>query len=611
MLGTMKKIYIIFMFILCMSWQSNYAMQDTDTDDICIPTPHDIELCISIKRQPSDINNVKNILTRYKNPNARDALGRTALYHALNLQQQTDRIALARLLIQHGANIRKRTGYITPLHQALVSGLDDLALEMIDNSDVNAQLANGLSPLHLAIMTRKFNLASRLIARGADVNAIADGYTPLAFARIRQSPEIVNFLLSKITPAPLPPVSDNSWHQHEPIEAQTSVPNPRIAQLPVIRSAPSSAPIPATTTSESEETEIEQSIETNQENKNDPAFLAVWYDKHIKLKHLIAQGIPLTYRNENGETLLHICWSGAIAQILLENGVDPHAKATKGPHRGKTALALAQQYNQMDKVTAIGLHIEKNTPKNNISSNSRNSFFDAMLQGNSSEAAALLRQGGISMLDRCDRRSAIFTAIREDRLPVLEELLRQGISLASQSSAWGQSLLHLCTSGQTAEFLLTQAHIDPHVKISRGSDEGKTALEVALLKGQTDKAAAISRFLEQCSDTRPPAIPNTAASISPASPQNPDPTMEKFLHEIEQATRNNNVASPLPTAQARPPETSPATKRSLLRSSNDGGLVQASDRLLNNFWESPERPAPPSPLYFDPPPLTNEADSLY
>jgi len=100
------------------------------------------------------------------NATTREAMKVTPLQSAAAARQ----VDIARLLIDHGANVNARqveSGF-TPLHEAAANGQVDLASLLLDRgADVNARMNDGRTPLGFALECHQTEMATFLRARGA------------------------------------------------------------------------------------------------------------------------------------------------------------------------------------------------------------------------------------------------------------------------------------------------------------------------------------------------------------------------------------------------------------------------------------------------------------
>lgn len=126
--------------------------------------------------------------------NAVDESGATALHMAVTGGLEE----LARLLIDYGADVNRKTGYhkLTPLHQAASGGYINLVKLLLEKgADVNAASAAWWTPLHAA---KNKETAEILVENGANVNALSEkGLSPLSEAVSMGDIELSKFLVEK------------------------------------------------------------------------------------------------------------------------------------------------------------------------------------------------------------------------------------------------------------------------------------------------------------------------------------------------------------------------------------------------------------------------------
>jgi uncharacterized protein len=103
-------------------------------------------------------------------------------------------------LLANGAEVNvasRESMKVTPLHSAAAARQAGIARLLIEHgANVNArQIELGFTPLHEAAGNGDLEFAELLLARGADVNArMTDGKTPLAYALERKQNEMAEFL---------------------------------------------------------------------------------------------------------------------------------------------------------------------------------------------------------------------------------------------------------------------------------------------------------------------------------------------------------------------------------------------------------------------------------
>src|SRR3954468_3488779 len=117
------------------------------------------------------------------------ALGVVSVAFAGPLQDaaKVGNMALARQLIDQGADLNARAGFGTALHWAILNGHDDVAALFIERgADVNISTNTLGAPLHSAAAAGDTTITLVLLERGANVNARrGDLFTPLHIAAQR------------------------------------------------------------------------------------------------------------------------------------------------------------------------------------------------------------------------------------------------------------------------------------------------------------------------------------------------------------------------------------------------------------------------------------------
>ena len=112
----------------------------------------------------------------------------------LHVASRRNRIEIAKLLIDRGADVEAKVDGWTPLHLASYWNRIETAKLLLERgADVNAKDNEGATPLHLASWNNCIEIAKLLIDAGADVRAEDnEGRTPLHRARTPQMIAILN-----------------------------------------------------------------------------------------------------------------------------------------------------------------------------------------------------------------------------------------------------------------------------------------------------------------------------------------------------------------------------------------------------------------------------------
>jgi ankyrin repeat protein len=127
-----------------------------------------------------------------------DSLGFAGELTPLHLASEKGHEDVARLLLEHGADITLQSGDgSTPLHYALNYDNNEVAHLLLEHgADSTAQDYDGWTPLHLASISKYDYEARLLLEHGADIAAQTnEGFTPLHFASEGGYENIVRFLL--------------------------------------------------------------------------------------------------------------------------------------------------------------------------------------------------------------------------------------------------------------------------------------------------------------------------------------------------------------------------------------------------------------------------------
>ena len=219
-----------------------------------------------------------------------------------------DRMELVRLLVEHGADVTARSGYVgwTPLHLASYIGHDvQLARFLVEHgADVTAQDNDGSTPLFKASLNDNVDLMRFLVEHGAEVIAQNKyGSTPLheASESTRSNLELVQFLVDHGAD-----VVARSKKGRTPLHqaAQSHRDNTDLARFLVEHGAD------VTVRDKDGSTPLHQALSRG----------------HVDLtRFLVEHGADVTAQDKDGSTPLHmasLCGHVNLVEFLIEHGAD-------------------------------------------------------------------------------------------------------------------------------------------------------------------------------------------------------------------------------------------------------------------------------------------------
>lgn len=246
--------------------------------------------------------------------------GRTALHYAVS----GDHLKAVKLLIEKGADINghKDSPY-TPLHMAARNGSEEMVdLLLSKGADVNILSSSG-SPLHSAAFSGNTNIILKLLMSGADINAVLTsfGWTPLHQAALSGWYDATEVLVEK-------GIKLNIVDKR----GMTAL---HYAVMTGNREAEKVAVLLLKSGAEFNTTAIDGST---------PLLTAVQKGKDEAVELFLAKGADINPKDiETQRTMLHfaaIHGYGNIAGLLIENGIDIHAR----DQYGRTALDYAEKH---------------------------------------------------------------------------------------------------------------------------------------------------------------------------------------------------------------------------------------------------------------------------
>ena len=161
----------------------------------------------------ADVNAVgPSVVLVRETPHTTNPSGDTALTYAAVALVGEDSVAMARLLIEKGADVNAvDTNGDTALAYAVRFNKVELVLELLSTANIDVNKGN-IPPLTASAMKGSVAIARLLIEKGADVNAVdTNGDTALAYAVLANKVELVLELLSAanidVNKGELPPLS--------------------------------------------------------------------------------------------------------------------------------------------------------------------------------------------------------------------------------------------------------------------------------------------------------------------------------------------------------------------------------------------------------------------
>jgi ankyrin repeat protein len=159
--------------------------------------------CISSERalieatQNSDLKQVRKLISKGADVNARDDDGQSSLHHACYLGN----FEIVKSLVTNGANVNIEVPKfgLTPLHGATMNGDIKTVKFLIEhNAKLNAKDIKGGTPIFAACWIGKLSVVKYLVEKGAEIDITTnDGATVLHYASQSGNLDLVKFLTSK------------------------------------------------------------------------------------------------------------------------------------------------------------------------------------------------------------------------------------------------------------------------------------------------------------------------------------------------------------------------------------------------------------------------------
>ena len=175
--------------------EGNVALQSNSTSPDVNAKDERGRTQLHLAARRGDLENVKSLISKGANVNARDEYGDTPLLDTKNVE-------VVKYLVSQGANVNtsNKNGF-TLLHTAAYEGDVDVVKFLISKgANVNAKNIDGTTPLlHTRASSEYLETVKILVLAGADVNAKDNrgNYTPLFWAAHYGNIEVAKFLISK------------------------------------------------------------------------------------------------------------------------------------------------------------------------------------------------------------------------------------------------------------------------------------------------------------------------------------------------------------------------------------------------------------------------------
>lgn len=350
--------------------------------------------------------------------NTRDAKGNTSLHLVMPLNTREEGM---RLLLQKGADPNTKDSFgDAPIHIALRLNMsvDILKLLLANNADINLRNSTGQSPLHTAIELARIEHIPALLERGADIFATdIKGITPFDLA-IGKGRELTKTLLTRKNISG----SDNRGNTILHIALEAKAPG-----------------------------EI--------------------------IRLLIEEGVPISSRNKQGETALHIAVRDnhkEAGELLILNGADLFATDANGIN--PINIAAFSKTGFPDWIL------------NSVSMESRdgqgNSILHYMANWRRDDLIPLLIARGMTAdMRNATGETALFSAVKGDSPSTVEVLLGAGANPLARDSL-GNSALHAAVRWNAKN--AAQTLMDKGVDVNARNMSGKTALHEAIRLGMTE-----------------------------------------------------------------------------------------------------------------------------
>ncbi|MBM9538543.1 ankyrin repeat domain-containing protein [Desulfobulbus alkaliphilus] len=467
------------------------------------------------------------LLIQGANPNS---TGRVTWRAPIILAAENDNAAMARILIEAGADVHARgRGMTTALHLMAFSGSKELAgLLMHKGISIEVETSNGQrplhyaasgdqkglaellissgaqidvkdnrgqTPLHLAVINRHRHLAELLISSGADVNAVADtGRTPLHFAtQLEQDADAwVDILLAAGADAA---IADGNGNY--PFDLAVRAESADIARKLFVEAIDleqdlgrGSRRLHRASAGGQEalvELFLDLVVDVNAQNQNQetPLHLAAYRGSLEVVSKLLAAGADPNLTDRHGTAPMHIAMDRhdlPLFRLLVDHEADPDLSN----RRGLTPLMQTMDSAQAEPVIALAMAkvlLDSGADLSIQDSRGWTPVQAAVFSGLKDFVALLDAHGAdLEIKDRHDK-GLLHMAISRGHPDVVEYLLAKGAK-ANETDGKGSTLLHL--AARVGNVRMAANLLDHGADLRTKDNRGRTVLHEAAAAGSLE-----------------------------------------------------------------------------------------------------------------------------
>jgi len=338
-----------------------------------------------------NIAQVKSLLSKGAEINARDERGLTPLHHAASRGHND----IVDLLISKGAdtNSKDKWGY-TPLYYAIwYENKDIVKLLITKGADVNLKPEKGYPPLHYAVWNEDIDTVKLLVANGAKFDMKdQDGWTAFCYAAAQGNRDIVEFFIAKGADV-------SSFH----MAACTG----DLARVKLF---------------------VEQgaNVDTKDELGWTPLYWAASTGQENVAEFLIANGADVNAKtNDNSTPLYQAAATGGLnfVQLLIAKGADVNGK----DKHGNTPLHSAALSGQRE---VVELLISKGAIVDLKGRNGRTPLHNAARQGHKGVVELFVAHGADINAKDNRGRTPLWWANRRGHKEIVELLMAKGATIS-------------------------------------------------------------------------------------------------------------------------------------------------------------------------------------